>query len=78
MNRIFTNMLTAVSGEKWKQLRSKLSPVFTSGKLRLMVPKLDKVGQAMVNHLEKLANKGIHNNMGHISNLYYSFEIKEK
>ena len=51
-------MLTNISGEKWKQLRSKLSPVFSSGKLRLMVPKLDKVGADMKDYFTKLAEKG--------------------
>ena len=51
-------MLTAITGERWKQLRSKLSPVFTSGKLRLMVPKLDRVGEDMIEHLNGLAEEG--------------------
>ena len=51
-------MISTVGGEKWKQLRSKLSPVFTSGRLRHMVPKLNRVGVDMKEYFEGLAEKG--------------------
>ena len=37
------NMLTILSGDKWKAMRHMMTPVFTSGKLRGMVPLIDKV-----------------------------------
>ena len=45
------NMLTLLTGDKWKAMRSMMSPIFTSGKLRGMVPLIDKVGDRFVNHL---------------------------
>ena len=51
-------MISTVGGEKWKQLRSKLSPVFTSGRLRHMVPKLNRVGVDMKEYFEGLAERG--------------------
>ena len=51
-------MLSSLSGEKWKQLRAKLTPVFTSGRLRQMVPKLDRVGADMKEYFEGLAERG--------------------
>ena len=42
-NKYLANMLTVLTGEKWKVMRTLVSPVFTSGKLRLMVPLIDKV-----------------------------------
>lgn len=36
----------------WKYLRSTLSPTFTSGKLKLMVPKIHKCCEALVDNIE--------------------------
>ena len=44
VNKYFNNMLTVISGEKWKYTRSTLSPIFTSGKLKAMTILLNKVG----------------------------------
>ena len=42
-NKVFSEMLTALTGEKWKSVRGLLSPVFTSGKLKTMGPLINKV-----------------------------------
>lgn len=42
-----TGHLLAIEGERWKNLRSKLSPTFTSGKMKLMFP-------IMINTSDKL------------------------
>ena len=41
-NDMFCNMLTMLKGEQWKGMRMVMSPVFTSGKLKLMAPIIDK------------------------------------
>lgn len=51
-------MITFLEGEKWKQMRSKVTPVFTAGRLKLMVPRLNNVGQAFMEHLGPLAAAG--------------------
>jgi cytochrome P450 family 6 len=38
-------MLTQLEGDRWKQARSLVSPVFTSGKLKLMLPLIDQVSK---------------------------------
>jgi len=47
-----------LGGEKWKKLRSKLSPTFTSGKMKLMFPVVVKVGQEFIRVLKSEIKKG--------------------
>ncbi|BET03486.1 cytochrome P450 [Nesidiocoris tenuis] len=41
-----------MSGKKWKAMRSKFSPMFTTGKLRHMVPQINEVSEALMKKLE--------------------------
>jgi len=50
-NHHFINMLTLLNGDKWKKMRGILSPVFSSGKLKSMMPHLHGVGDEFVKHL---------------------------
>lgn len=43
------NHLFVMEGEKWKKLREKLTPTFTSSKMRLMFKIVAKVGEELVN-----------------------------
>ena len=42
-NKIFSEVLTSLTGDKWKTMRSTLSPVFTSGKLKHMSAIINQV-----------------------------------
>ena len=42
-NKYFIDMLSNMTGDRWKTMRSILSPVFTSGKLRNMMPIIHSV-----------------------------------
>ena len=49
------NMLFVLAGERWKHMRSVVSPVFTSGKLKAMSKLINRVGADMVRYVENLA-----------------------
>lgn len=48
----------ALPGEEWKSLRTRLTPAFTSGKLKGMFPMVKKVGDELVKYLKPLADEG--------------------
>ena len=49
--------LSALPGEQWKPLRNKITPAFTSGKLKGMFPHIKHVAQDLVKYLEPKAER---------------------
>nr|ARI68318.1 CYP9A112 [Mythimna separata] len=54
---LFSRNLFSMKGQEWKDMRSTLSPAFTSSKMRLMVPFMVEVGdQMMISLRQKIKN----------------------
>lgn len=49
--------LFAMEGEDWKNLRHRLTPAFTSGKLKGMFDSIKSIGDHLVEHLQTYADK---------------------
>ena len=45
--------MTIITGDKWKDIRSTFSPIFTSGKMKAMMRFIDKVSDTLVQHMDK-------------------------
>lgn len=52
-----TGNLFSFGGKKWKQWREKLTPAFTSGKIKAMFPSIVECGGSLESHIVKLAGK---------------------
>lgn len=52
-------MLT-LEGQEWRDKRLKLSPIFTSGKMKMMFDTVDTIGERLMNVInEKLSEKDV-------------------
>merc|ERR1719322_236235 len=54
--KLVLNHIVSTSGDEWKDIRSTFSPIFTSGKLRMMTPLLQEVNKKMKEFVSKLAD----------------------
>lgn len=50
--------LFSITGEKWRNLRTKLSPTFTSGKMKMMYPTILATAKIFNDHLKDLTRSG--------------------
>uniref|UniRef100_A0A182IWP3 Uncharacterized protein n=1 Tax=Anopheles atroparvus TaxID=41427 RepID=A0A182IWP3_ANOAO len=62
--------LFALPGQRWKRLRSKMTPTFTTGQLRVMMPTFLDVGAKLLEVMEPLAAEGTVVDMREISARY--------
>ncbi|KAF2893764.1 hypothetical protein ILUMI_12409 [Ignelater luminosus] len=54
---IFANALFVVRNPDWKVLRAKMTPVFTSGKMKAMFPLINDASLEMITYLEQHSSK---------------------
>lgn len=52
-DKIFSGILTMISGEEWKGARSALSPIFTSGKMKGMYPLIDHKVDELIDYVRR-------------------------
>ena len=53
------SMMTVVTGQRWKNIRSIMSPAFTSGKLKRMMYIMDKAGDVLLTKLAKATEENV-------------------
>lgn len=63
IDQLFSNNLLQLHGDKWKQMRSTLSPTFTGSKMRQMFELVSECSDDVVKHFLKEAEKGEHLNI---------------
>ncbi|CAH0723079.1 unnamed protein product, partial [Brenthis ino] len=51
---LFARNLFSLRGQEWKDMRSTLSPAFTSSKIKLMVPFMEEAGDQMIRNLKMI------------------------
>ncbi|KAJ9594231.1 hypothetical protein L9F63_014391 [Diploptera punctata] len=52
---LFANVIFSLKGDKWKHVRQKLTPSFTSGKMKVMFNLVNKCGEDLVDLIEQLS-----------------------
>lgn len=58
-NKHFSNMLTVLQGDKWRAMRSILTPIFTSGKIKATMPMVNQAAEELTGYLEKIDKENI-------------------
>jgi len=56
---VLTSNLFNLQGEEWRALRNKLSPIFTSGKMKYMFGTITKVAQQLGETFEELVRSQV-------------------
>lgn len=67
--------LLNIDGQKWRPLRNKLSPTFTSGKMKLMFPMVMSVAEQLDNYLLNLMPNQRNECVVEIRNILYNFTV---
>jgi cytochrome P450 family 6 len=65
--------LFSFGGQEWKNLRVKLTPTFTSGKMKMMFPLVTSTGDRMIDYLKPFADR---NEPLDMKEVYSSFTVE--
>ena len=55
---LFNKNLLNAKDETWKRIRNTLTPTFSAGKMKLMVPLIEKSCDTLLEKLEKISDSG--------------------
>ena len=58
LDSLFNQNITTAKGEEWKDVRSSLSPIFTSGKMKHMLKFVVDVSKGLFTEMERQTEKG--------------------
>ena len=58
INKAFTKTVLNARDETWKRIRNTLTPTFSAGKMKLMVPLIEKSCDTLVEKLEDISDTG--------------------
>ena len=67
----FETMLPFLEGDAWKALRSKISPAFSSAKLKGMHKIISEVGNDFTEHVERISTNNSEINVKHLASRYF-------
>lgn len=73
VNDVLSGHLFSLSGQRWRELRVKLTPTFTSGKLKNMFPVLKDCARVLIDHIKSKNKEG--KNIFDVRDLYAGFTI---
>ncbi|NWS73261.1 CP3A9 protein, partial [Crotophaga sulcirostris] len=69
---VLNNAVSLAEDEQWKRIRTVLSPVFTSGKLKEMLPIMKHYGKILVKNIQKRTEK---NNILSVKDVFGSYSM---
>ena len=52
-NKYLTKMVSALEGQEWKDARNQLSPIFTTTRMKAIMPVVNEVGDSFVKYLNR-------------------------
>jgi cytochrome P450 len=58
-DRVWCNVMITMKGDEWKEVRSTFSPIFTSGKMKLMMRIMNGISEDLVAAVQNTVSEGV-------------------